>query len=191
MHEAYSVKEGIVRVYNVSLDGEEKPISFKLRDDIFSLGWLFNRYNRSLYFYEAHTDCALYVLDREKFHHELTTNVDSANELISWLVSEQISDGMRFNALEQSISRQKIAHMLQTFCLRYGRDVRTDVVHIDLPLRQRDIANFLGITRETAALELKKLKDQGVVSYRNRFYIVHTDKLNSLLDDEYNPGISL
>jgi CRP-like cAMP-binding protein len=58
-------------------------------------------------------------------------------------------------------------------------------VEIPLPITQQDVANFTGLTRETVSVELKKLATEKVVFSRNRNYVVLTDKLNELLDDEY------
>jgi CRP-like cAMP-binding protein len=189
--QAYGIKEGVIKVYNLTANGEEKPIAFKLQGDIFSLGWLFNRVDRSLYFYEACTNCELYVINKTEFHRLLDEEPTIIRPLFNYLLNEHLSNGLSFNALEQSRSLQKIIYALQSLCLRYGEDVAPDVVHIKIPLRQQDIANMLGLTRETTALELKKLKDQGVLTYKRSYYTIKTAKLNALLDDEYNPGISL
>lgn len=188
---AYAVKEGIVKVYNLTSEGEEKPIAFKMRGDIFSLGWLFGRHQRMLYFYEAHTDCELHVLERPSFQRQLKEDPRVSAAIMNYLISEHLSDGFRFNALAQSHARQKIVHLLHTLCLRYGIEIKENVVQITVPLRQQDIANFLGITRETAALELKRLRTERVLTVKNRLYTIHTNALNQLLDDEYDPGLTL
>lgn len=188
---AFIVKEGIVKVFNITADGEEKSIAFKLKDDIFSLAWLFSKSDCVLYFYEAFTDCTLHIVTKEAFHELLDKKVGMAHRLIDYLLNEHLSNGLRFNALGESQSRDKIVHTLQTLCLRYGIDVRPHIVRIPIPFRQQDIANMLGLTRETTALELKKLKEEGVIKYKNCIYTVNTSKLDTLLNDDYNPGIHL
>jgi DNA-binding transcriptional regulator LsrR (DeoR family) len=69
--------------------------------------------------------------------------------------------------------------------VRYGHDVRQNVVKVSLPLTQQDLANFMGLTRETTGIELKRLEKSGVISYNRQNYIVRTDKLNELLDEDY------
>jgi CRP-like cAMP-binding protein len=188
---AYAVQSGIVKVYNLTGDGKEMSIAYKLRDDIFPLGWLFSRQVRTLYFYEAHTDCVLYHIPKEAFSAALDAQPELSRALLEYLVSEQISDGLRFNALEQTQSRDKIIGMLQAFCLRYGMAVGDNAVRLDLQLRQQDIASLLGLTRETVALELRRLKNEGVVRYDHLVHIVRTDKLGRLLSDAYNPGVDI
>jgi CRP-like cAMP-binding protein len=62
-------------------------------------------------------------------------------------------------------------------------------VEIPLPLTQQDIANCVGMTRETTTTELRKLIARKVISHRGQSYVVDTDKLNHLLDDDYEHGL--
>ena len=48
----------------------------------------------------------------------------------------------------------------------------------------------MGLTRETTGIELKKLEKEGVISYRRQNYLIRTDRLNEVLDDEYDPGLN-
>ena len=100
-------------------------------------------------------------------------------------VRETIDHQMRIHALEQSKASDKVLHTIRYLALCFGRDLRRDIVEIPLPLTQQDVANFTGLTRETISVELKKLASKRILFHRNRSYVVLTDKLNELLDDEY------
>ena len=106
-------------------------------------------------------------------------------QLLTQSVDEAIKNQMRINALEQSKACEKVLHTIHYLALCFGRDLRQDLVEIPLPLTQQDVANFTGLTRETVSVELKKLAHQKIILYRNRCYVVLTDKLNDLLDDDY------
>jgi hypothetical protein len=43
---------------------------------------------------------------------------------------------------------------------------------------------MVGLTRETTALELSKLKKKGIISYNTQHYTIDTEKLLSLLGAE-------
>jgi CRP-like cAMP-binding protein len=75
--------------------------------------------------------------------------------------------------------------------LRYGRELKGGYANIQIPMTQQEFANFSGLTRETVTLEIHRLKDKKIISVRSKYYTVNTDKLNGLIDDEYNPGLSL
>ena len=73
--------------------------------------------------------------------------------------------------------------MLSMLARRFGDggNDTDDKTKITVPLTQQDIANLLGLTRETVATELKKLKDKGYVYYDKWQFVVYTDKIAELM----------
>ena len=57
-------------------------------------------------------------------------------------------------------------------------------MRIVLRLSHQDIAEMVGITRETAAVELHKLKRKGYIAYQRFTYYVDIAKLQKLRGDE-------
>ena len=70
---------------------------------------------------------------------------------------------------------------LRYLCTRFGQPIVDGSVYMDLPLTQQDIANFIGLTRETTAIELKRLEKNTVISYDRRHFVVRMQKLNDLI----------
>jgi DNA-binding IclR family transcriptional regulator len=55
-----------------------------------------------------------------------------------------------------------------------------------MSLTHQDFANLTGLTRETTATELNKLKGQGVISYgKHSPYHINVAKLNTALNDQF------
>lgn len=185
---AYILKKGIVKTYNLTTQGEEKPISFDLVGEIFPVAWTFNRIRYAQYYYEAFTDCEVYSVPKDEYHEFLRKHPDIVYEIFTTFVDRHINFQMRVNALEQSKAASKIINTIHFLCLHFGRDVKKDTVQIQLPLTQQDLANFMGLTRETTGIELKKLQRKGIITYRRQNYTVRTDKLNDLLDEDYDQG---
>lgn len=184
----YLLKKGIVKTYNLTAQGEEKPISFDSAGEIFPIAWTFGRARYAQYYYEAFTDCEVYSIPRNEYLDFLQATPEVVYDRFTDFVDRYLNFQMRINALEQSKAATKILNTLHFLCLRFGRDIRKNVVHIQLPLTQQDLANFMGLTRETTGIELKKLQRQGLLDYKRQNYIVRTDKLNELLDEEYDQG---
>lgn len=152
---AYFIKSGIVKTYNLTAKGQEKPISFDVAGEILPLGWVFGKLSHTQYFYEAYLDCELYCVPRDDFIAYLRKNHNYHYEYTYYLVKRYLQFQMRINALEQSKASDKVIHTLYYFCMRFGHDLKPDVVSISLPLTQQDMANFMGLTRETTGIELK------------------------------------
>lgn len=188
---AYVIKTGIVKTYNLTAEGDEKPISFDGKDEVMPIGWVFHKLRYAQYYYEAFTDCELYCIPRDEYTTFLKRDPGVAFEMYSDLVSAHINYQMRVNALEQSKASDKVLNTLHFLCLRFGKDVQQDTVRIELPLTQQELANFMGLTRETTGIELKRLQKKGIITYRRQNYVVKTSELNDLLDEDYDMGIDL
>lgn len=186
---AFIIKSGVVKTYNITADGQEKPITFDVAMEVFPLPWVFLKIRFSQFFYEAFTDCEVFAVPREEYLEYLRKHPNILFAIFDHFVDRYINFQMRINSLEQSKASDKVLNTLHFLALRYGKDIRPHKVRITLPLTQQDLANFVGLTRETTGLELKKLEKKGIISYQRQNYIVHTDKLNEVLDDEYERGI--
>lgn len=182
---AFGIKSGIIKTYNLTAKGEEKPVGFGTKKELFPLGWIFDKIHKAQYFYEALSDCELYAVPKEKLVEFIKANPRAMFQLLDRCVWEAMTNEMRINALGQSKASDKVLHIIHYLALCFGRDLQTDIVEIPLPLTQQDVANFTGLTRETISVELKKLASEKIIFSRNRNIVVLTDRLNGLLDDEY------
>ena len=182
----YVIKKGVVKTYNLTSGGEEKPLGFDIKGDIFPIAWAFGQVNPVTYYYEAFTDCDLYCVPREDYRNFITKNTDRLYGVLENMVAQNTFYQLRVNALEQSKAANKILNTIHFLCLSYGTDLKPHTVRIEIPLTQQDLANFMGLTRETTGIELKKLQRSGVLTYKKQNYIVRTDRLNELLDEEYD-----
>jgi CRP/FNR family transcriptional regulator len=101
----------------------------------------------------------------------------------------QIGHQLQTDALTKTNGRKKILYMFRYFCLRYGRDLQNNLVKIQIPLTKQEIANWVGLTRETVTIALHRLAGQGIIRSEKKYYLVDTKKLNRRIVDEYDSGI--
>ncbi len=184
----FAVKRGIIKITNVSGDGNEKIISFKITNDLFPVCWIFSKTNATLFYYQAHTDCELYTIDKEMIEHQLESEPEFVRSLLDKQVNDFISDSLQIDALAQSKASIKLLYMFRHLSLRFGRKMNNGFIRIQVPLTQSELASLTGLTRETTILELHKLKRSAVISSRHKYYTVNTDRLRNLIDDWYDPG---
>jgi len=52
---AFVIKSGTVKVYNLSVGGDEKPVTFYSADNTFPASWVYGKAANALYYYEAFT----------------------------------------------------------------------------------------------------------------------------------------
>lgn len=181
----FFIKEGIVKSYNLTSKGEERPIELSTTLDVFPIGWFRDIISKSQYYYEAITDCMLYCVPKEELLTYLRNNSESLLQMLDRQVERSTHTQLRLNALEHSKAYDKIVSMLHYFALRFGRDIMRDAIKIVLPLTQQDVANFTGLTRETVSAEFKKLTRQKVLGHYKQSYVIYTNSLDELLDDSF------
>jgi CRP-like cAMP-binding protein len=99
---------------------------------------------------------------------------------------------MRLNALQHSRASDKLLYTLHYLTLTHGRKIEPRLVEISLSLTHQDFANLTGLTRETTATELNRLKTKGVISYgKHTLYQVNLDKLHGTINDEFISDMQL
>lgn len=180
---AFVIKSGTVKEYNISDQGDEKPIAFRGVSDVLASAWVFEKCSGSLYFYEAHTDCVVYSLGREELMTMIRNDSDALLSLLNRYITLNTAGSLQLHALEYSRASDKILHMFYYLCQAHGKDTMGDMVLVDLPLTQQDLANLLGLTRETTGIELLKLKRSGLISFSKKRYRVNKQELAKMIGE--------
>jgi CRP/FNR family transcriptional regulator len=182
---AYVIKVGVVKTYNLNSNGDEKPVGFNTENDIFPAPWTFYKAPSALYYYEALTDVQLYYVPRDDYLKFLKSHPDETYAQLEHMVTDHLGSMMRLNALQHSRASDKLIYTLHYLTLSQGHSVSPEEVEISLNLTHQDFANLTGLTRETAATELNKLKSLGVIEYgKHSLYRVKVKKLNQALNDQ-------
>lgn len=189
---AYVIKEGVIKTYNITAEGDEKPLSFDIAGEIFPVSWLFSKADTTLHYYEAFTPCELHVVPKEAYQDFMNRNPDAVFKILGNFIGNHVGYMLQVHALEQSKASEKLLYTLHYLTVRFGnKTANPSMIKIQLPLTQQELANFMGVTRETTAIELKKLEKQGVIVYQRANYSVNTQKLSELLDEEYGAELKL
>ena len=188
----YFVKSGIIKAYNLSASGDEKPVGFYTANEFFPYHWTFYKAPSALYYYEALTDVELLHVPRDDYIHFLKRHPAELYAQLERLVTDHLGSSMRLNALQHSRASDKLIYTLHYLALSHGKPISTEVVELTLDLTHQDFANLTGLTRETAATELNHLKSLGVISYaKNAPYRIKTRELNKVLNDPSMADIAL
>jgi CRP-like cAMP-binding protein len=182
---AYVIKSGTVKTYNISPLGEEQLISLSADYDILPEAWFLGEASVAYYFYEAFTDCTMYAIPREELIKKVQETPELANHLLQRFMRLYVGSSVHINALEQPRSRDKLVHLLHYLTLRFGQaGSNPDKVTLSLRLTHQTLANMLGVTRETIATELSRLRREKVVSYKQQTYTINKPMLLQLRNDD-------
>jgi CRP/FNR family transcriptional regulator len=181
----YYIKNGFIRAYRISEEGEELTLLILKPDDFFPLTYGLNNMP-NIYYLEAITPIEVFRAPQEPFlqflHREPEVFFDLSTQVMDRF------DGLlaRMEYMIWSKAYTKIAATLLICARRFGKPSNNSVL-IDVPLTHRDIATIVGLTRETTSIEMKKLENKGLLTKRGRLlFIPDLEKLEqeSLLNHQ-------
>lgn len=180
----YVIKSGLVKVYGITSEGDQRTITLLSAGDVFPMSWVFGKTAVCMYYFEAASDCLILTVPKNDYEKMLDTHAELKEQLYQNYLSHYVAATMHVYALEHSHAQDKLIYILQYLTTRFGEKMPSGKTKINLRLSHQDIAEMVGITRETAAVELHKLKDKGYIQYQRFTYYVDIPKLQKLKGDE-------
>lgn len=187
--QTYRVKKGLVRAYIIHDNGEEATVAYFGPDDLFPVASSFNIAPVTLFYYETAAETEVDVMNSNDFREFLT---QTGPEELQRFASRYVAALLHISSLTQTSARAKLATTLRYLALRYGeKGIDAARVKIAIKLTQQDIARLCSASRETMSIEIGKLKDEGVILVKEKFYIVHLPRINAIISDDQAPEITL
>lgn len=174
---AMVLQSGLVKVYGITTGGDQRTVTLLGAGDIFPVEYLFDKSRVSLYYYEAVTDCTILTLPKTDFTQALETDPVLKDQVFQSYMAHYTSATMHIYALEHSHAQEKLVYILQYLVARFGEKQPNGLTKIELRLSHQDIAEMVGLTRETTAVELHRLKDKGLIDYQRFSYYVNVPQL--------------
>lgn len=161
--DVYIVKSGIVKVFDIDDDGNEKILHLVNKPGVIPFAFFSGLTVPTRWYYSAVTDCELYVLPRLKLLGEIRANGSLGIYLMNWLSTENHEILARLSSLGKSSAREKILAALRYLAKLHGIEKRGGWYRISFPVNHQLLADMVGITRESAASVMKGLQDERVV----------------------------
>ncbi|MDB5165711.1 MAG: Transcriptional regulatory protein [Candidatus Saccharibacteria bacterium] len=176
------VESGLIKMYSITGTGYERLVAIDRRGEDFPIGFAFGLIDKSQFFYNAYTRCSVRIIPQDKFLTHLHSNVESMYRHHIRMTNLLLSTLSRVHALEQSTAADKIAHTLFYMASQVGVILRPYKAKLEISVTQQEIANSLGLSRETTSIELKKLEALHLVSHTRKRYTLYQEQLQKYID---------
>lgn len=176
------INQGKVKASKYSSEGREQIIHVFNETEFFGEQFL-TETQYSDYTIEALSEVHICVLSKNHFNQIVIDHPDIAMNLISELYK-------RMRKLESTIYHLNIRDvdtrvnaLLVSYAIEHGKATQQGIV-IDLPLSREQMANYLGIARETMSRKLTQLEnDSLIISINNRKILIkNLELLQQTLD---------
>lgn len=166
----YFIHKGYARLYTLSETGQELSLIIYRARDFFPMFWAINDSPNTQYV-EAITTLEVSRAPKTDFLEFLDNNPDIIKVVLRRVLMrfEGIVERMEYMVFGNAY--EKVASILVICAERFGRE-KDGVITVRVPLTHRDIANLVGLTRETASVEIKKLEKKGVCEKDGSYFTV-------------------
>ena len=184
--DVYYVQTGFVRLYCLLADGKELTLNIFKPGSYFPM-FLILHTASNLYYFQAMTSVKLFKVSKEAIMRFLQQEPD-----VLFDFTKRLSIGL--NGLLATIQyslfgavHSRIISALLLLAKRFGQPQPDGSVLITIHLTHQDIANIIGIARETASLEMEKLTKKKLIRDTQRtITILNISRLGeeALIGDE-------
>lgn len=165
------IKTGYVRLYSFSKEGKELTLVIYKPGDFFPVVWTFKGESPSIYYFETLSDVDINRSPREDFVEFVKQNNDVFTEINDHIIGRFQVALKRMQYLTFGNSTSKLASILLICGKDFGIE-KNGKIEIEIPLTHKDIADLVGVTRETVSVELKKLEKRGYVGYNEKLLVI-------------------
>lgn len=163
-HAIYVVRQGAIKTYTITDDGEEQVTGFYIAGDFFGFDGIHT---------QRHTNAAK-ALDRShlceipfELLEQLCSHVPDLQHYAFRLASHQIVlEQKRMFLMGKRAAEARVAYMLLDYIQRVTHGHLHD--EILLPMSRHDIANYLGLSVETVSRTLTRLHAQEIIDLQGR-----------------------
>ena len=171
----YLIKRGQVKLYQLTEDGK------RVISDNLGPGSVFGNFgseDQSQNFAEASQDTFVCIAKRETFFETVAKKPEVSVKLMA-LLFDQISQARDYiTAMAGGSVLSKLKFKLVELGSKYG-EVKGDKIKINERFTHEEIADMIGVSRETVTKLLGSLRRQKIIELDGKNIVFHKDKLES------------
>lgn len=161
------VARGSIKVYQLSANGKEQLLRVVEPGGYEGENQLFGIENETL-FAEALEGTEICTISKQAFNQVMLKNPKIAIKLFEMSAQKMV----QLEKQSQLLSMERVEERLASYLLDLAKVTETD--QVTLPMKMKDIAQFLGTTPETLSRKFSLFESQG--------YISRTGKIVTILD---------
>lgn len=151
----FCLKEGMVKQYSISTNGEELILNIYKPISLFPMSYAINN-TLPQHYYEAMTPVSAWSAPKEDTLKFIRKNADVLLDLLSRIYKGLEGFFLRMENLMAGSARAKLITTLLIYAKRFGK----------VKITEKDLAAQSGITRETVSREMQKLKEKGLLNFQ-------------------------
>lgn len=169
-HHVFFVLKGHIKYYDIDENGNEKILHIVGPQNIFPMLYAFGVTPEISAFYASIDAVEVIVIPIDEFRVATETNIDFANTLTRWFLTEIEQLVFRINSFEKTDSHLKIMHALKYLATNYGQ-TNGEWEQLNFTVTQQFLANFTGLTRETVSTIMNELEKDDITRCKKSSFL--------------------
>ena len=162
----YLLKRGVVKISAIQEDGREVLLALLRKGEVFGEEAVLDQGPRD-HMAEAYEDALICIITKQDFMEMLRTHPDMVFKVTKLIGLRLKTFRMRVENLLFKGAAQRLAYTLLELARDHGQPDAQGVL-VPLRLSQQDLANLIGVTRESVNLALSELRREGLVVLEGR-----------------------
>lgn len=158
----YFIKEGFIKLYEISESGKETIIYLTGPGNMLSLRAIVAKEHTAHQYAEAITDTTLWVMPMQDFFAVLADHPEYMVDIFHILIDRLDHAERRIEGFIAGDVTNRVANFLYDSALRFGKKENNEVV-LPVELTHQRISEFVGSFRETVTLALSRLQKEKLI----------------------------
>ena len=171
-----AIQSGYIKVTSLDENGAQRLLWIAGRDDLTPSERMFSTRSTVAFFYTALTNCTAYEVNKREFLAHTQASLKRMTEVATSISADYDELLLRVDSIGQPTVHEKLLATLRYLAERFSANSTVDLHQLGLNLTHQDIADMIGSTRETASVELKRLRQQGCIQYDRSRFVIYLDK---------------
>ncbi|WP_339317571.1 Crp/Fnr family transcriptional regulator [Paenibacillus sp. FSL R10-2734] len=160
----FIVKRGQVKVSKYTSDGKEQILYLLTSGDFFGELHIFNPDELHNFSVQAINDTEICILTKQSMDQIMQDNPGIAMKLLTEVTKRMAHTENLAKNLATKDPDIRVAAIILEFCNKFGKSSNGGIL-VRLPITREEIANYVGVTRETISRKFSKFEKLGIISF--------------------------
>lgn len=181
----FIIREGYVKLLKITAQGKEQILRVLSTGEFFGELSIFNSGETSNFSAYALEDTDVCLLTKSDMELIIQENPDISLKLLQSITKRLAATENLAQSLATNDPEIRIAYMILELGRKYGKaDQDQEHIKIRLPLSREEMANYVGVTRETISRKFSKFEQAGIIEINGtrELTICDIQKLNDYID---------
>lgn len=159
----YILKDGIVKVYDIDDQGNEKILHLIKPPSMFPMVYFMGGNDQNRSFYTTVTDSEIYVLPQSVVDEHIQADSSLAIHIMRSFAQEVHEVLVRLSSLEKTTTRDKLCAALKFLAVHHSEERKTGWRRVTFPISHQILADMIGVTRESTTMVMKEFQENKVI----------------------------